>query len=91
VQVFSASLPVFLNTANELLDKLGQDRSDTAMALSRELQKLTDTFRAWELSPPETHERASTVRSLLDVQRQVMEYLSKSKSPASSDAPPGTR
>ena len=73
----SASLPVFLNTATELVERLGRDRSQTGMSLAREARLLVETFQAWELSPPEPHERANAVKALLDLQRRSMDYLSR--------------
>jgi hypothetical protein len=76
VQQSPPSTPVFLTTATELVDRLGQDRSDAARALAREAQQLADTFRSWERTQPDAHDRSTAVRALLDLQRRAMEHLS---------------
>ncbi len=73
----STSLPVFSSTARDLESKLAGDASPEARRLAHEAGSLASLFSEWEHRPPEAHQRSSAVSALLELQRRVMDHLTR--------------
>ena len=69
--------PVFLNAAQELLQKLEGDEEPKAAVLANDVKRLIIKFRRWDTERPEPTERADAVNGLIEVNRKVLVYISK--------------
>jgi hypothetical protein len=68
--------PIFLQTAEALVQRLSQDSSDKSRDLERRARMLVATFQSWSSTPPAPDARASSIHALLDLQREVLDYFS---------------
>lgn len=67
--------PIFLQTAQGLLNRLRLDPSDGARELERRARALVDTFESWPAAPPTPEARSATIHQLLDLQREALEHI----------------
>lgn len=67
--------PIFLQTAQGLVNRLGSDTSERGRDLARRARLLVATFESWPTAPPTPEVRASTIHQLLDLQREALEHI----------------
>jgi hypothetical protein len=75
--------PIFLQTAEALVQRLAGDNSDKARDLERRAKMLVAIFQSWASAPPAPDMRTASIHQLLDLQREVLDYFSA----RSKDAP----
>jgi hypothetical protein len=73
----SVTGPVFLQAAQDLLNKVEGDRDPKAIALAADASRLVARFRRWVTARPEPDERADAVNQLVELNRKVLIYVSK--------------
>lgn len=79
----TASAPIFERSAEDLLLRLERDGSDVAKGMAREARTLVDLFRSWGDQRPADEVRITAIRTLFDLNRRAMDYLSRTAGPAS--------
>lgn len=67
--------PIFLQTAQGLVNRLGSDTSERGRDLARRARALVTTFESWPAAPPTPEVRANTIHLLLDLQREALEHI----------------
>jgi hypothetical protein len=73
----SNSARVFAEACENLLEKLGRDQQQTAQVLRARLTDLSKIFNGFATREPEPRERTAALNQLLDLNREVLMYLSK--------------
>ena len=74
----TASVPIFQQTAEALVQRLSQNGTERARELERRARSLGAIFQSWAMKPPDPDTRAATIHQLLDLQREVLDYLAAS-------------
>lgn len=68
----SQSIPIFLNSAQELVELLRGDLSLEALPLRVEAEELVEIFLSWTVTPPDVAHRSTAVNRLLVLYREVL-------------------
>ena len=68
--------PIFLQTAEALVQRLSGDNSDKGREFERRARTLVAVFQSWATTPPAPDARAASIHQLLDLQREVLDYFS---------------
>lgn len=71
----SGSLAIFESTCEEAITKLRGDDSERADDLRQQARDLIVVLRLWKAAAPAPEARAATVGAVMDLHRDVMEYL----------------
>jgi hypothetical protein len=75
----SQSLPLFERSCQEALSLLSRDTSDKALALVAEARDLLTALDRWKDALPTTEDRAAVLSRVLDLNRAVMEHLTRTR------------
>lgn len=67
----SQNLPIFLRSAEELLEYLEGDTTEEGRCFRAEAQELADTFRSWFVQRPDPQARNEAVNRLLLLHKHV--------------------
>ncbi|MFT3774533.1 MAG: hypothetical protein QM820_54950 [Minicystis sp.] len=74
----SNSVPLFRQSAEDLVKKLSEIGTAEAMGLLREARELVDTFRAWESTGrPPNDVRIAKIQQLFALNRRVLDFLAQ--------------
>jgi hypothetical protein len=73
----TATGPVFLNAAQDLLHKIDRDDDPKPLVLANETRELIDRFRRWGQAKPDPGERADAVNAFIELNRKVLIYVSR--------------
>ncbi|NUQ78626.1 MAG: hypothetical protein HUU21_34285 [Polyangiaceae bacterium] len=68
--------PIFLQTAEQLVQRLSQDNTDKSRDFERRARAMVAIFQSWATAPPAPEARTASIHQLLDLQREVLDYFS---------------
>lgn len=85
----SRSSPVFMDSAEDLVARMGTIGTAEAAAIASEAQQLVDTFRGWLTHRPADDVRVASIRRMLDLHRRAMDYLAAHPGLVHHSARPG--
>jgi len=85
IDVGTQSAPIFKQTARELAARLAKDNSATARGLAEEAQHLVDVFDRWQTEDPSDTERLQSIEHLVNLNRRVLDYVSRHRDSSSKD------
>lgn len=68
--------PIFLQTAEQLVQRLSADSSEKGRELLRRAKTMVTVFQSWATTPPAPEQRTASIHQLLDLQREVLDYFS---------------
>ena len=68
--------PIFLQTAEALVQRLAPDGSEKGRELERRARAMVVVFQGWSSAPPAPDQRAASIHQLLDLQREILDYFS---------------
>lgn len=71
----TGSVPIFQQTAELLAQRLSQNSSERARELTRRAMALATIFKGWNAQPPTSEVRSANIHQLLDLQREILDYL----------------
>ena len=84
----TSTAPLFRQSAEELVHRLGDDPSAIARALVAEAQELMNVFTQWEKDRPTDETRVARIHQLFELNKKVMDHLATRAVPSS---PPSAR
>jgi hypothetical protein len=73
----SNSVPLFRQSAEDLVQKLSAIGTAESMGMAREARDLADTFRSWEKARPPNDVRIARIQQLFALNRRVMDFLAQ--------------
>jgi hypothetical protein len=78
---------LFLDTAQDLVERLGQTQGAGVAPLLHEAQDLVITLQGWARARPSAAEKVATIQRLFDLNRRAMDLLAKMGPPSSHTRP----
>jgi len=72
----TASSPLFVEHAEDIVARLLLDPSPGAVGLLAEARALAEVFRRWEIEKPPNEARVRAIQTLMELNRRAREHLS---------------
>jgi hypothetical protein len=71
----TAAAPMFVTSAQEVLNVLADDSSPEAIEMRDEASALVGFFRTWPVLKPRNEDRLAAIKSLMDLTRRSMAHV----------------